>query len=793
MPPDIASMLTSAQTRARAIGRVALWVVVAATLLPGLPEEWPAFAIAMVGALGFGATLLTVPTRSPEMLGGIFSSALAIGVVAWTGGIDSPYAVLFLVILVDDAVAHQLRRLLVDGGLVGGAWLLIAVFEGSPGASGDLRDVVVRGAGWLLVLGMAYQVTGQLRMVAAQLRDSNREVARNEQRFRSLFDNHPDGVHIRDREGRLVAANPAVRQLVGLDEGDPGDANSLMQGLVPPSERDRYERRLQAALDGVALSFRSRLRRLDGTEFPVLRTYIPITEEGGTVGVFAVSQDITGQVEGERATARLASIVEHADVAIMSLNVDMVTSWNRASERLFGWTAQEMFGRSVRLLVPEDRQHETDEFDRRVRRGEATSIDTQRLRKDGSLIDVNVTVSPVRGRDGRVVAASAIVLDISARKQAERALRASEERFRLLADQAEGLVYRLRLEPELQFEYVNAAARTITGYSPDAFYANPELVVERTHPEDRPRLRMRREGGDAAGSVTFRFQRRDGSCTWLEDHYRVTGNGHGGARALQGMVFDVAAREEATRRLERALEREQAAAEQLRRTSDLQTAFLRAVSHELRTPLTSILGFAHTLNKHHDSLSPHQSRRLLERLVGGADRLRGLLDDLLDLNRLSQQTIAIDPKPTSLAALCQESLEAFDPGSRDMVTDLDPVVLPVDARIVGRIVDNLLRNAVRHTPPRTTIRLLVRATADGGILVVEDDGPGVPDDLKQAIFDPFRQGPKAVKAARPGTGIGLHLVRMFTELHDGRAWVEDRPGGGARFVVFFPAAGPSTA
>lgn len=128
-----------------------------------------------------------------------------------------------------------------------------------------------------------------------------------------------------------------------------------------------------------------------------------------------------------------------------------------------------------------------------------------------------------------------------------------------------------------------------------------------------------------------------------------------------------------------------------------------------------------------------------------------------------------------------------------MVTDLDPVVLPVDARIVGRIVDNLLRNAVRHTPPRTTIRLLVRATADGGILVVEDDGPGVPDDLKQAIFDPFRQGPKAVKAARPGTGIGLHLVRMFTELHDGRAWVEDRPGGGARFVVFFPAAGPSTA
>ena len=106
----------------------------------------------------------------------------------------------------------------------------------------------------------------------------------------------------------------------------------------------------------------------------------------------------------------------------------------------------------------------------------------------------------------------------------------------------------------------------------------------------------------------------------------------------------------------------------------------------------------------------------------------------------------------------------------------------IDAAKVERIVENLLANATRHTPAASRIWVRVTASDDGVLIVVEDDGTGVPDELKEAIFEPFRQGPGPASTS-PGVGVGLSLVARFAELHGGRAWVEDRPDGGASFHV----------
>jgi signal transduction histidine kinase len=116
-----------------------------------------------------------------------------------------------------------------------------------------------------------------------------------------------------------------------------------------------------------------------------------------------------------------------------------------------------------------------------------------------------------------------------------------------------------------------------------------------------------------------------------------------------------------------------------------------------------------------------------------------------------------------------------------------PAVVPVDASKVERIVENLLANAARHTPPDTTIWVRVGPERGGVLICVEDDGPGVSDTLRDTIFEPFRQGPHAPSHS-PGVGIGLSLVAKFAELHGGRAWVEERPGGGASFKVYLPGA-----
>jgi signal transduction histidine kinase len=147
-----------------------------------------------------------------------------------------------------------------------------------------------------------------------------------------------------------------------------------------------------------------------------------------------------------------------------------------------------------------------------------------------------------------------------------------------------------------------------------------------------------------------------------------------------------------------------------------------------------------------------------------------------------------------VGALARGTLATLETLSmRRVVVSTEDVELAVDPAKVERIVENLLTNAARHTPIDGTIWLRVEAQADGLVIVVEDDGPGVAEELHTTIFEPFRQGPAAPSHA-PGTGIGLSLVTRFAELHGGRAWVEDRPGGGASFRVFLPqTASPEAA
>jgi signal transduction histidine kinase len=112
----------------------------------------------------------------------------------------------------------------------------------------------------------------------------------------------------------------------------------------------------------------------------------------------------------------------------------------------------------------------------------------------------------------------------------------------------------------------------------------------------------------------------------------------------------------------------------------------------------------------------------------------------------------------------------------------------IDQAKTERILENLLSNSVRHTPQEARIWVRARPQDDGVLFVVEDDGPGVPPELREAIFEPFRQAPGSSSVHSPGVGIGLSLVRRFAQLHGGNAWAEEREGGGASFHVFLPGS-----
>jgi PAS domain S-box-containing protein len=259
-----------------------------------------------------------------------------------------------------------------------------------------------------------------------------------------------------------------------------------------------------------------------------------------------------------------------------------------------------------------------------------------------------------------------------------------------------------------------------------------------------------------------------------------------GVDLFTGYIRDITERKRAEADVQKALESEREAADRLRVLDEMKNTFLQAVSHDLRTPLSVVLGIALTLDREDLTLSPNEARDLRRRLAVNARKLERMLSNLLDLERLKRGVVEANPELTDVGQLILRSVaEADFLTDRDVRLQADPILATIDPAKVERIVENLLANAAKHTPDGTVIWIRVIPEEGGIQIVVEDDGPGVPQNVRTAIFEPFRQGPGDHPS--PGAGIGLSLVARFAALHGGTAWVQDREGGGASFRVRLPS------
>jgi signal transduction histidine kinase len=223
----------------------------------------------------------------------------------------------------------------------------------------------------------------------------------------------------------------------------------------------------------------------------------------------------------------------------------------------------------------------------------------------------------------------------------------------------------------------------------------------------------------------------------------------------------------------------------LRAQNDMKNTLLRAVSHDLKGPLAGILGAMQTIRRAEKlRLTDVELNDLYGVIEQAGSKASRLVDDLLDLDRLRRGQLQPEREPTDVGALADRLAHELPSlsGHPVRIESERGLLVEVDGAKVERIVENLLNNAARHTPAGTPIQVVVEEETPGVVVVVEDEGPGVPDDVKDEIFEPFRQG----ESARGGVGIGLSLVKRFAELHGGTARVEDRSGGGARFVVTLP-------
>jgi signal transduction histidine kinase/transcriptional regulator with GAF, ATPase, and Fis domain len=495
--------------------------------------------------------------------------------------------------------------------------------------------------------------------------------------------------------------------------------------------------------------------------------------------------------------------------------------------RAFHLHAQEGFDeetRRERRLIPDVPPEVAAQFLLSVREPfilgrELITTIPEEVRGEAPLADVDVLVAPLRWEPdgfGAIVAVSLPgerfserdlrlvggIADISSLALGTARRFHELERFHELVEGLDAIFWEADAKT-LQFTFLSHRAADILGTTLGDAESESRYWGDHIVPEDQEAmlrdLRLAAERGAEQGTdfqLEYRAPAPVVGTLWLRDMVHVVRADDGSPGQLRGLLVDITDRKRAEQALKRseqtysdAFRREREATHRLRALDEMKNMFLEAVSHELRTPLTSILGSALTLEQADGSLRPEDQRDLIVRIAANARKLQGLLGDLLDLDRLQRGILSPQRRPVDVAEVVHEAVRESDVlKDRSVEIDAEPLVVSVDPAKVERIVENLLANAARHTPPGTRVWVRVEPEGDGALVIVEDEGPGVPAENQEMIFEPFQQAGHPNHA--PGVGVGLSLVAKFAELHGGRAWLQDRPGGGASFHVLLPGADP---
>lgn len=335
-------------------------------------------------------------------------------------------------------------------------------------------------------------ITISRQLVFALERQRAAEALRqSEERFRAIVETSPECVKLVSSEGTILHMNAAGLAMVGAPSVEAVVGQSAYD-LVVPEDRERFRAFNEKVCRGEKGSLEFEISSLLGARRQMDTRAVPLRQPDGQVVQLAISRDVTVRKRAERTTGLLAAIVDSSDDAIISKNLNgVITSWNRAAERLFGYLADEAIGQHITLIIPADRRNEETEILARIRRGERVDhFETVRIRKDRTLLDISLTISPVKDLNGTVTGASKVARDISDRKRAEEALRESENRFRTLSERLDSEVRARTRELELRNADVMRQSEQLR-----------ELSWQMLRIQDEERRHIARELHDSAGQL----------------------------------------------------------------------------------------------------------------------------------------------------------------------------------------------------------------------------------------------------------------------------------------------------
>jgi len=513
--------------------------------------------------------------------------------------------------------------------------------------------------------------------------------------------------------------------------------------------------------------------------------------DGQVTGLAIVFRDMSRIDHAEADSTRLAAIVESSNDAIIGKTLDgRITSWNRAAQSMFGYSAEQAIGQPVQMLIPPERQAEELRILGSLAQGESVpAFDTVRLTRGGERLEVQITVSPIMDGQGRVVGASKIARDVSSQRRAEAELRNSEERLRFTLEAAHIGDWELDLATgEMQHSVRHDQCFGYADLQGDWSF---DKFVQHVHPDDRAEVEQTLHVA-ISELRNWRVQCRviwpDNTEHWISKHGSVQRQ-DGKATRMLGIVSEITEQRQAENARLTA-QRLEAENRQIQEANRLKSQFLANMSHELRTPLNAVIGFADLLHSGFVKPDSPKHQEFLGHIGTSGRHLLQLINDVLDLAKVESGKLSFTPEPVDLAMLLDEVqavlLSATHRKSIVISTQIDPGLAEVnlDTARLKQVLYNYLSNAIKFTEPggRVTVRVMAQG-ADHFRVEVQDTGIGIsPADLDR-LFIEFHQLDAGYSKQHQGTGLGLALTRRLVEAQGGQVGVRSTLGVGSVFFV----------